>query len=135
MNSLRTFIARRGTIREQSRLLRRARNLYIALCQKAIMADKTNFTLDYCALRMIEAQLYASSSEGSVRFSIVKRISGNDIRARRFEPKRSSWGWHEWVDLHNFNFYTRHFDSERRSDIEKRQSAHDENRAARSKVA
>lgn len=81
----------RLTMREQAKILRRARLLYIRICRNTILYDDNGWTLEKCARRMQEAGMYAPSRAiRDMRFSILRRLWKIDS----WEGSRLNW--HEW---------------------------------------
>lgn len=85
--------AARLTMRQQRRLLARARRLYVRLCRSAIALDRTGNVLEFCAGRMLDSGMYAecmSRKNGlqNIRFAILRQMWRLD-HAQRLT-------WHEW---------------------------------------
>lgn len=94
--------ARRG-YREQARLLRRVRRLYMRIAWPAIAADPTNATINLVARRMLEHSMYAGhvANLKPVRWSLLRF-------GWRFEtggPSRFGHrdGWHFWMSRNNWH--------------------------------
>lgn len=92
--------AARTSMREQRRILARARRLYVRLCRTAIHEDLSGDTLDYCAGRMLDSGMYAESqsrpnSLQGVRFSILRQMWRLDsVPGPRYGRVPT---WHEWT--------------------------------------
>jgi hypothetical protein len=64
---LQRLTSARQSYREQGSLLRRVRRLYVRLVWPAIQADPTDATMNYCARRMAECQMYALPAANYIR--------------------------------------------------------------------
>lgn len=84
----------RASMREQNRILRRARRLYILICRRELT---TSEKLNFCARRMLDAGLYANATPlRGVRYSI--------LRAKwKLEVGRD---WHRWIRDNGWSFYS-----------------------------
>lgn len=85
--------AARLTMREQRRILARARRLYVVLCREAIHEDVTGQKLEYCAGRMLDSGMYA---EGPSRKAALHDARYAILR-RMWRMDGSPGTWHEWT--------------------------------------
>lgn len=85
----------RASMREQNRILRRARHLYIFLARNDIV---TTEALKICARRMKEAGLYADATgDKDVRFSILRH---------KWKIETGGKDWHRWARSTGWYFGT-----------------------------
>lgn len=81
----------RVSMREQARILKRARRLYVSICRETILYDDNGWSLEKCARRMHECGMYAEGrSIRDCRFSILRYLWKLDQR------DGSRLNWHEW---------------------------------------
>lgn len=76
----------------------KARRLYIRFCRQAIMLDRTEKTLLFCAERMILEGLYAPSTS---LFTSAISILGH---LHRFD-KQNRLTWHQWTNKNGWHWW------------------------------
>ena len=100
------FIEASGCVRKQSKLIRRARRLYIAFCTDAILTDPTNATINQVAETLVENGLYVGPHLRCVRHGILGHMMRHEIKRGSFTPNRGTWKWNEWLTFRGWYAYS-----------------------------
>lgn len=104
----------RSDVRSRNRYMKRVRNLYIRLVQKAVMKGGT-FTINFCAKRMIEAGMYAPERPlKECRYGILRRIWKNQGGNGSYFC-RGPMEWHTWRDRHGWTVHCWERDERKRN--------------------